>query len=259
MMKALYAFVNTLAVGLLLISVEVAASDSPTEKSSAAPTVLVWGDSLSAAYGIPVEKGWVSLLQGQYEGELAIVNGSISGETTQGGLSRLPDALALHKPTLLVLELGANDGLRGIKTDVMQSNLEAMIELARQQGIDVALLGIRIPLNYGFTYTQKFEKVYVDLAEEYKLPLLPFLLEPVALDFDLMQADGLHPTAEAQPKVLEHAMTVLKPLLDTLTEKDAAKTAPSEPKRTTAEGCHYCDWYAFAALCEARSLTHQRG
>jgi len=214
MIKTLYAFVYTLAVSLLLISGEVAAQRAPDLEMPNKIKVLVWGDSLSAAYGIPVEKGWVSLLQTQYKNELDVVNASISGETTQGGLSRLPDALALHKPSLLLLELGANDGLRGIQTETMQENLSQMIEMSQAAGIKVVLLGIRIPLNYGFTYTEKFEKVYVDLAEKYELPLLPFLLEPVALDYDLMQADGLHPTAEAQPKILEHVLSVFKPAVD---------------------------------------------
>jgi acyl-CoA thioesterase-1 len=122
--------------------------------------------------------------------------------------------LERHKPTLLLLELGANDGLRGIKTETMQDNLRQMIVMSQEAGAEVVLLGIRIPLNYGFTYTQKFEKVYVDLADKFDLPLLPFLLETVALDYDLMQSDGLHPTAEAQPKVLAHIMTMLKPILD---------------------------------------------
>lgn len=216
MIKVLYALIKLLAVGLLLISVEVSAKQAETPVKA---KVLVWGDSLSAAYGIPQEKGWVSLLQGQYVDELEIVNASISGETTQGGLSRLSAALERVKPSLLLLELGANDGLRGIQTEVMQENLLKMIEMSQAAGADVVLLGIRIPLNYGFVYTQNFEKVFQDLAEQFELPLLPFLLEPVALDFDLMQADGLHPTAEAQPKVLEHVLTILEPILRSMLEK----------------------------------------
>ena len=223
MMKTLYAFVCSLAVSLLLISGEVAATDTAQVELPDKTKVLVWGDSLSAAYGIPVDKGWVSLFQAQYANELEVVNASISGETTQGGLSRLPDALERHKPTLLLLELGANDGLRGIQTATMQENLQKMIELSQEAGAKVVLLGIRIPLNYGFTYTQKFEKVYVDLAEKYDLPLLPFLLELVALDYDLMQSDGLHPTTDAQPKVLEHAMTVLKPVIDEMLGVEESK------------------------------------
>jgi len=235
MIKPLYAFVYSLAVSLLLISGEVVAKESSKAETSDKTSVLVWGDSLSAAYGIPQEKGWVSLLQEKYKDQLDIVNGSISGETTQGGLSRLPQALKLHKPTLLLLELGANDGLRGIQTKVMQENLQKMIEMSQAEDVKVVLLGIRIPLNYGFVYTQKFEKVYVDLAEKYDLPLLPFLLETVALDFDLMQADGLHPTADAQPKVLEHVLTLLEPVIkEAISPQDVVsgkeKIKPSEVK-----------------------------
>jgi len=229
MIKPLYAFIYSLAVSLLLISGEVAAKQTSEAETSNKTSVLVWGDSLSAAYGIPQEKGWVSLLQEQYKDELDIINASISGETTQGGVTRLPDALKAHKPTLLLLELGANDGLRGFKTEVMQENLQGMIEMSQAVGAKVVLLGIRIPLNYGFTYTQKFEKVYVDLAEKYDLPLLPFLLEPVALDFDLMQRDGLHPTAAAQPKVLKHVLTVLEPEIEKmLASKNGAKSTDDE-------------------------------
>ena len=228
MMKTLYAFVCSLAVSLLLISGEVVATEKTVAETPDKIKVLVWGDSLSAAYGIPVDKGWVSLLQEQYKDELDVVNASISGETTQGGLSRLPDALESHKPTLLLLELGANDGLRGIQTETMQENLQQMIVMSQEAGAKVVLLGIRIPLNYGFTYTQKFEKVYVDLAEQYDLPLLPFLLETVALDYDLMQSDGLHPTADAQPKVLEHVMTMLKTVLDEMLAVEDSKKAGVE-------------------------------
>lgn len=218
--QPVYALICALAVALILNSSEVLASDRESEVATSKTTVLVWGDSLSAAYGIPLEKGWVNLLQEKYADDLKVVNGSISGETTQGGLSRLPDALALHKPDLVLLELGANDGLRGIKTDVMQENLKAMVELIKAAGSEQVILGIRIPLNYGFTYTQKFEQVYVDLAEQFELPFLPFLLESVALDYDLMQRDGLHPTAEAQPAVLGDVLTVVEPVIEKLLGKD---------------------------------------
>ncbi len=176
-------------------------------------TVLVWGDSLSAAYGIPVESGWVNLLQTKLGSHFKVVNGSISGETTVGGLTRLPDALALHKPDYVLLELGANDGLRGLSPTVMQENLQKMIELSQQANASTVLIGIKIPPNYGPAYTQKFEQVFIDLAAEYKLAFVPFLLEGVALDYTLMQADGLHPTAEAQTLVLEHLWPTLEPVL----------------------------------------------
>lgn len=177
------------------------------------PVILAWGDSLSAAYGIPVEQGWVSLLQDKLKDSHRVVNGSISGETTIGGRTRLPDALEKHQPDYMLLALGANDGLRGLATEEMQKNLQAMIELAQQSDTKVVLLGIKIPPNYGMRYTDRFDKVYTDLSEQYELPLHPFFLERVALDFDLMQDDGLHPTAEAQPMILENIWTVLEAVL----------------------------------------------
>ncbi len=185
-------------------------AESPETK----PVIMVWGDSLSAAYGMPVEKGWVSLLQERLKETHAVVNGSISGETTSGGLTRLPDALDLHEPDYVLLELGANDGLRGLSLKKMEENLDKMIELALEADAKLILLGIKIPPNYGMVYTDQFDKVFSDLSEKHKLPLLPFLLEGVALDDDLMQADGLHPTAEAQPKVLDNVWTVLEPVLN---------------------------------------------
>ena len=178
-----------------------------------APTVLVWGDSLSAAYGIPVDKGWVNLLQEKLGDDYRVVNGSISGETSAGGLTRLPEALKTHQPAYLLLELGANDGLRGIDLPTMRSNLEAMLKLAQAANAKVILLGIQLPPNYGSTFTEKFAAIYTDLAKQYNAQLVPFLLDGVADNWDLMQADGLHPTAEAQPKVLENVWKVLETVL----------------------------------------------
>ena len=172
--------------------------------------ILVWGDSLSAAYGIPAENGWVNLLKKKLGKKASITNASISGETTQGGLTRLPAALNTYKPDMLLLELGANDGLRGIRTDVMEKNLEEMIRLAKQQDIVVVLLGIKIPSNYGSTYTNRFEKVFADLAKKYQLGFEPFILEGIALNNELMQADGLHPNSKAQPLLLKHIWPVIK-------------------------------------------------
>lgn len=177
------------------------------------PTVLVWGDSLSAAYGIPVEKGWVNLLQTKLGDQYKVVNASISGETSAGGLTRLPDALKEHKPAYLLLELGANDGLRGIDLPTMRSNLEQMVKLAQAAKAKVVLIGIKLPPNYGATFTDKFEATYSELAKQYDTPLVPFLLDGVADNWDLMQADGLHPTAEAEPKVLENVWKVLEGVL----------------------------------------------
>ena len=178
-----------------------------------APTVLVWGDSLSAAYGIPVDKGWVNLLQEKLGDDYRVVNGSISGETSAGGLTRLPEALKTHQPAYLLLELGANDGLRGIDLPTMRSNLEAMLKLAQAANAKVILLGTQLPPNYGSTFTEKFAAIYTDLAKQYNAQLVPFLLDGVADNWDLMQADGLHPTAEAQPKALENVWKVLETVL----------------------------------------------
>ncbi len=181
--------------------------------AEAPPTVLVWGDSLSAAYGIPVEKGWVNLLQTKLGDQYKVVNASISGETSAGGLTRLPDALKEHKPAYLLLELGANDGLRGIDLPTMRSNLKQMVKLAQEAKAKVVLIGIKLPPNYGATFTDKFEATYSELAKQYDTPLVPFLLDGVADNWDLMQADGLHPTAEAEPKVLENVWKVLDDVL----------------------------------------------
>lgn len=178
-----------------------------------APKLLVWGDSLSAAYGIPVDKGWVSLLQDKLGDRYTVVNGSISGETSAGGLTRLPEALKQHQPAYVLLELGANDGLRGIDLPTMRSNLEQMIKLTQAAKAKVVLVGIKLPPNYGSVFTEKFEATYAELAQQYDTPIVPFLLEGVADNWDLMQADGLHPTAAAQPKVLENVWGVLEGVL----------------------------------------------
>jgi acyl-CoA thioesterase-1 len=179
-------------------------------------TLLVWGDSLSAAYGIPVEKGWVNLLKTQLGSSYKVENGSISGETTAGGLSRLPKALSEIKPDYVLFELGANDGLRGINPAVTRQNLEQMIQLAQASNVKVLLIGIKVPPNYGTAFSEKFAAVFSDLAKQYHLPFVPFLLEGVADNWDLVQADGLHPTAEAQPKLLANVWSVLETVLETV-------------------------------------------
>jgi len=183
---------------------------------AATPTILVLGDSLSAAYGIPAEQGWVNLLQRRLAENgfpHRVVNASISGDTTSGGLSRLPAALAREHPALVVLELGANDGLRGQSLDAMADNLARMIELSQQAGARVALAEMRIPPNYGPAYTQKFQWVFGDLAARHDIVLIPFLLDGVAGDRTLIQDDGLHPSAEAQPQILDNVWPALEPLL----------------------------------------------
>lgn len=174
------------------------------------------GDSLSAGYGINPEQSWVALLQKrlQSEGyEYEVVNASVSGETTEGGLNRLPRALSLHHPRIVMLELGANDGLRGLPVPGTRENLEKMIAASRTIGATVILMGMRIPPNYGPRYTDEFMKLYTDLAKRDALTFIPFFLSSVVTDRSLVQADGLHPTAEAQPKLLDAVWPVLKPML----------------------------------------------
>lgn len=179
--------------------------------------LLVFGDSLSAAYGLNTDQGWVALLQDRLQDEgygYTVVNASVSGETTAGGRARLPRALDQHKPSIVVLELGANDGLRGLPLQGVRANLEAMMTSIRQAGARVLVAGILIPPNYGPTYSQGFADMYQQLAREQKVPLVPFLLEGVALDPRLMQEDGLHPRAEGQPRVLDNVWRHLRPLLE---------------------------------------------
>jgi len=179
--------------------------------------VLVVGDSLSAAHNIPAASGWVNLLQQRVKQQItpppAIINASISGETTAGALTRLPDLLEKHRPSVVVIELGGNDALRGLTPAQLRGNLEKMIVASQKAGAKVLLLGIDVPPNYGPAYRQRLRQTYAELARQYEVPLLPFLLEGVALKPNLMQADGLHPTAAAQPQVLDNVWPLLKPLL----------------------------------------------
>ena len=180
-------------------------------------TLLVFGDSLSAAYGLRADQGWVAQLQQRLAAQgygYRVVNASVSGETTSGGRNRIARALTQHKPGLVVLELGANDGLRGLPVKETRENLAFMIDAIRRAGSKVLLLGIRIPPNYGPQYTQAFGDIYAGLAKEKKAPVLPFLLEGFALDERFMQPDGLHPNAQGQPLVLANVWPALKPLLE---------------------------------------------
>lgn len=181
-----------------------------------AATILVWGDSLSAGYGLRPHEDWPTLLQTRLAREgfrHTVINASVSGETTAGGHTRLPDALARHKPELLILELGANDGLRGLRPALMRDNLRAMIALARERGARVLLVGMRLPPNYGPTFTQRFADAYSELAREQQVPLVPFLLDGFAHRPEYFQPDGLHPTAEAQQFIVENVWRGLSPLL----------------------------------------------
>jgi acyl-CoA thioesterase-1 len=196
-------------LGLLLWGVAVA---------QAAPTrsVLVLGDSLSAAHNIPVESGWVHLLGerlGKMEPPWRVVNASISGETSLSGRNHLPALLAKERPAVVVIELGANDGLRGLPLDALRDNLAAMIDLAHKRGARVLLLGIELPVNYGPQYRDGLRAIYAELARSRHVTLVPFLLDGVALDPTLMQDDGLHPLAAGEPRVLENVWKGLEPLL----------------------------------------------
>jgi acyl-CoA thioesterase-1 len=197
-----------LGIGLLFIALQNAvASDR---------TILVFGDSLSAAYGIRADQGWVALLGQRLQAQgygYEVVNASVSGETSGGGLQRLPRALELHHPGLVILELGANDGLRGLPIAATKENLMKMVQLAQAAGSRVLLVGIRIPPNYGPRYTSEFAAIYPDIAKEDHLPLVPFLLEKVALDPTLMQEDGLHPNPGGEPLVLDTLWQGLEPIL----------------------------------------------
>jgi len=181
--------------------------------------ILVWGDSLSAAYRMEESLGWVALLQqrlSQHGLRWQVVNGSVSGETTAGGLARLPAMLDSSQPDIVILELGGNDGLRGLPVPTIRANLTRMIELSQAAGARVLLAGIQIPPNYGPRYTGPFYAQYNELAEQYDLPLIPFLLDGIADNSALMQEDGIHPTAEAQPMIVE---IVWQPLLSMIEAK----------------------------------------
>jgi acyl-CoA thioesterase I len=180
--------------------------------TSNAATVLIFGDSLSAAYGLRKEDGWVYLLQQQLP-EHTFINASISGETSGNGLARLPAHLQLQKPDVLVIELGANDGLRGFPIATLRNNLQAMIDLGKQAGCRILLLGMQIPPNYGARYAEQFSGTYTQLAEKNGIALVPFLLQAIAGDPTHFQADHLHPTAAVQPQILATVKPALEPLL----------------------------------------------
>ena len=191
--------------------VSVASAASPAQR-----TIVVLGDSLSAGYGIKVEQGWVNLLGQRLASEgygYRVVNASVSGETTQGGLARLPRVLETHKPAIVIVELGGNDGLRGLALSASRANLARIIELSRAAQARVLLVGMMIPPNYGPRYGNEFREMFTSLAGKYSVALVPFLLDEIALNTDLMQADGIHPNAAGQPKMLENLWPKLKPLL----------------------------------------------
>lgn len=183
---------------------------------ASATTLLIMGDSLSAAYNLRQQDGWVSLLENQLSQshpDVSVINASVSGETTQGGLSRFSSLLTTYKPQWVVLELGANDALRGYPLNQTTLNLEKMIEQAQQVGAATLLIGNQIPQNYGKRYTQMFFNLYKDIATKYNVAYMPFMLKGVALNKDLMQDDGLHPNKDGQPVVLQNILPYLQPLM----------------------------------------------
>jgi len=192
------------------------AQDASIVEAAQAPVLLVLGDSLSAAYGLPLDQGWVSLLQSRIdERDLPhqVVNAAISGDTVAGGLSRLPTLLTDHQPAIVLIELGANDGLRGFAPTQIEDDLVTLVKQVQATDAQVVLIGVRLPPNYGPAYTERFQRLFANVAERTGIDLVPRLLAGVADDLALMQADGLHPTAEAQPLVLDNVWPALEPLL----------------------------------------------
>jgi acyl-CoA thioesterase-1 len=186
-------------------------------QAASAPTVLVFGDSLSAGYGIDINQSWPALLQSRLESqgyEHRVINASISGETTEGGVTRIGSTLENFSPELVILELGGNDGLRGFPPDRMKANLQTIIEATKTSGAAVVMLGIRIPTNYGSRYTGAFESVYRELAEQSGVLWIEFFMEGIALNEDLMQDDGIHPNAEAQLILLDNAWPIIRQSLE---------------------------------------------
>ena len=208
-MHTISLYVRSIALSaLLLIALPVLANQN---------TVLVLGDSLSAAYGVPSETAWVELLRDRIESQdldWTVVNASISGETTDGGLRRLPGLLETHDPTIVIIELGGNDGLRGFPPNVIESNLANMIEQVRDTGATPLLVGMQIPPNYGQRYTTMFADIFPTLSDRYNTVLVPFFLDGIYDQDGLMQGDGIHPTEEAQPRLLENIWPKLEPLLN---------------------------------------------
>jgi acyl-CoA thioesterase-1 len=198
-----------LSLLVLMMATNAQASDSPT--------VLIFGDSLSAGFGIDVDQSWAALLQQRLEElgyEHRVVNASISGETTEGGAARIDSAIGTFSPDLIILELGGNDGLRGFPPTRIKGNLEAIARRARDSGAGVVLLGIRIPTNYGARYTQAFEAVYPEVATELGIKWIEFFMDGVALNDELLQADRIHPNAEAQPILLDNAWPIIRDTID---------------------------------------------
>ena len=232
------AFISVIYAALLLMQASVAFAQettstqapslAPSQAPSQAPTqpsILIFGDSLSAAYGIGEDEGWVTLLAErlkQENSELKVINGSVSGETTTGGRSRLPSLLRRYTPAYVLIELGGNDGLRGLPLALMRENLTEMITLSKTSGATVLIAGMQIPPNYGPRYTEPFYAQYAELAEEFDLYLIPFLIDGIPQQPELMQADGIHPKAEAQSMILDNVWPVLQ---EAISAADLANSA----------------------------------
>jgi acyl-CoA thioesterase-1 len=209
-LSALSTLIRFIQLALMLVFVGTAAAEQPQR------TIIVLGDSLSAGYGVKIQEGWVSLLAKRLASEgygYRVVNASVSGETTQGGLARLPRALETHKPAIVIVELGGNDGLRGLPLAASRENLRKTVELSQAAKAKVVLVGMVIPPNYGQRYGQEFRDMFSTLAKTQSLAFVPFFLDQVALNPELMQDDGIHPNAKGQPQMLENLWPKLKPLL----------------------------------------------
>jgi acyl-CoA thioesterase-1 len=205
-----------IAILVLCVAALIAGGAHAAAAPAQPPTILVLGDSLSAAYGIRVEQGWVALLQARLRAKgygHRVINASSSGETTGGALSRLPRALATHRPTVVIVELGGNDGLRGLPVADVRRNLDSIIRSSQQAGAGILLLGMKIPPNYGAAYTQAFQALFDELAKQHRVPSVPFFLQGIATDDNLFLDDGIHPAAAAQPLLLDAVWPQLVPLL----------------------------------------------
>jgi acyl-CoA thioesterase-1 len=224
-----------LALALAVLALPALAASGVAPAATPERTILVLGDSLSAGYGLANGEGWVALtarrLPATHPG-WRIVNASISGETSAGGAARIGAELARHHPRIVLLELGANDGLRGLELGQMRANLERIVQASQQSGAQVLLVGMRMPPNFGPRYTSGFEQVYAGIAERYRTGFLPFLLAPLAADRANFQQDNLHPVAAAQPRLRDHVWSQLRPLLNAASA--APSTVPSASARAAA-------------------------
>lgn len=216
------ALLSLYIVTLVLLTIVQSYNHTVFAANKTPANILVLGDSLSAAYGIDVDAGWVALLQRQIikQGyDYKVINVSVSGDTTRTGLSRVDSALENHKPEVVIIALGGNDGLRGLAFSEIETSLSNIIERCKKTQSEILLVGVRMPPNYGAVYSQKFAQLYQHLASRYDIVLLPKMLDQVADNPELMQADGIHPKASAQPKIMQNIWSALKPVLDIADKK----------------------------------------